>query len=81
MRKAVKSVEVNTNTRYRRVEIWLTRTEQKNEILCRQLSTLYPIFKKHKYTVAVFLSGDGDLLQSTSNLLRYNKRRIAELEK
>ena len=36
--------------------------------------------KKKKYLVAVFESGEGDLYQSTLELLSYNKQRCAEIE-
>ena len=44
------------------------------------LKRLYEVYKKKKYLVAVFESGEGDLYQSTLELLSYNKKRCAEIE-
>ena len=38
------------------------------------------MYKKKKYLVAVFESGEKDLYKGTLDLLSYNKRRFAELE-
>ena len=44
------------------------------------LKRLYDEYKTKKYLVAVFESGEGDLYQSTLELLSYNKQRCAEIE-
>lgn len=44
------------------------------------LKDIYAKYKKKKYLVAVFESGEKDLYQGTLDLLAYNKRRCAELE-
>ena len=62
------------------VEIWLTNAEKKDLILRRSLEDIYDKYKKKKYLVAVFESGEKDLYQGTLDLLVYNKRRYAELE-
>lgn len=62
------------------VEIWLTRSERDAPAVQEYLKPLYSAYRPKKYTVAVFLSGDGDLYQQTSNIICYNRRRIAELE-
>ena len=62
------------------VEIWLTNAEKKDLTLREGLKDIYDMYKKKKYLVAVFESGEKDLYQGTLDLLSYNKRRFAELE-
>lgn len=62
------------------VEVWLSNAEKKDTSLRDSLKRLYDEYKKKKYLVAVFESGDGDLYQSTLELLSYNKKRCAEIE-
>ena len=62
------------------VEIWLTNAEKKDLTLREGLKDIYDMYKKKKYLVAVFESGEKDLYQGTLDLLAYNKRRFAELE-
>ena len=52
------------------VEIWLTNG----------LQSVYDTYKKKKYLVAVFESGNGDLYEQTRDLLLYNRQRLAEQE-
>ena len=62
------------------VEVWLSNVEKKDTSLREGLKRLYAEYKKKKYLVAVFESGEGDLYQSTLELLSYNKKRCAEVE-
>ena len=62
------------------VQVWLTRNEAEDDALQCQLKPMYAQWKKQKYLVAVFESGEKDLYQGTLDLLAYNKRRCAELE-
>ena len=62
------------------VEVWLNNAEKKDTSLRDGLKRLYDEYKKKKYLVAVFESGEGDLYQSTLELLSYNKQRCAEIE-
>ena len=62
------------------VEIWLTNAEKKDLALREGLKDIYDMYKKKKYLVAVFASGEKDLYQGTLDLLSYNRRRCAELE-
>lgn len=73
-------MEINVRDDKRIVEVWLTREEQGNQALREKLRPLYQQYRTKKYTVAVFLSGTQDLAEETSALLRYNRRRSAELE-
>lgn len=60
--------------------IWLNR----NESAAPEASALLePIYKKYNainYMVVVFRSGSQDLLKLTSELLKYNRRLLAERE-
>ena len=62
------------------VEVWLSNAEKNDTSLRDGLKRLYAEYKKKKYLVAVFESGEGDLYQSTLELLSYNKKRCAEIE-
>lgn len=62
------------------VEIWLTRAEGRDEALRESLKPLYARYGEKKYKTAVFLSGTRNLAESSSELLCYNRRRIAELQ-
>ncbi len=73
-------MEINIRDDKKLVEIWLTRAEADDAALREQLGPFYKKWQGQKYLVAVFLSGDQDLCDCTSELLRYNRRRIAELE-
>lgn len=73
-------METHVRDAERTVEIWLTRQEQNDAALRERLKPLYQKYQAQKYLVAVFLSGEQDLVDYTSALLCYNRRRIAELE-
>ena len=62
------------------VEIWLTNAEKKDPALQESLQAIYDKYKKKKYMVAGFESGEKELYQGTLDLLIYNRRRCAELE-
>lgn len=73
-------MEMNVRDEKKLVEIWLTNAEKKDPELRESMKDIYDKFKKKKYLVAVFESGEKDLYQGTLDLLAYNKRRCAELE-
>ena len=73
-------MEINIHDDKKMVEVWLTRAEKQDEALQQELKPHYAQYKKKKYMVAVFESGEQDLYQNTLALLSYNKRRIPELE-
>ena len=73
-------LELNVRDDTRQVEIWLTNAEKKDSVLRERLKDIYAKYKKKKYLVAVFESGEKDLYQGTLDLLAYNKRRCAQLE-
>lgn len=62
------------------VELWLTKTEKNDIAFQESLKQIYQQYKAQNYLVAVFLSGEADLHQQTRDLLRYNRRRLAEQE-
>ena len=57
-------MEINKHEDLGLVDIWLSREDQTSQEV--------------QYTVAVFYSGQKDLAEETSALLRYNRRRSAE---
>ena len=73
-------MEINIHDDKKMVEVWLTRAEKQDEALQQELKPLYAQYKKKKYMVAVFESGEQDLYQNTLALLSYIKRRIPDFE-
>ena len=73
-------MEINVRDDKKIVEIWLTNQEKQAQALGEQLKKLYQQYRKKKYFVAVFMSGDEDLTEETSALLCYNRKRLAEQE-
>ena len=73
-------MEININHKSKTVEVWLNTQETRDSALKERLHLLYQIFADQKYLVAVFRSGNQDLIQLTSDLLCYNRKRIAQLE-
>lgn len=73
-------MEINIKDDKQLVEIWLTNAEKGDPQLRAGLQDLFDKYKKKQYMVAVFESGEKDLYQGTLDLLRYNKKRIAELQ-
>lgn len=80
MERNVIILEVNVIDKEKIVEVWLTKAESQDQNLRESLKDLYAEYKKKKYMVAVFESGNRDLYQDTRDLLLYNRRRLAELE-
>ena len=61
--------------------IWLSHKESDQMDKTEEhLKTLYKKYKKMKYHVAVFQSGQEDVFELTSELLKYNRRLFAERE-
>ena len=73
-------LEINVRDDKKIVDIWLTNAEKKDPAVRKSLKEKFERYKKEKYLVAVFESGEKDLYQGTLDLLAYNKRRIPELE-
>ena len=73
-------MELNVRNESKIVEIWLTKAEKQDAQLQKELKLVYESFRGVGYTVATFLSGDQDLADTTSDLVCYNRKRIAQLE-
>ena len=73
-------MEMHVRDEQQLVEIWLTKAEKKDLELRAGLKDIYDNYKKKKYLVAVYESGDKDLYENVRDLLVYNKRRTAERE-
>ena len=73
-------MEINVRDHCKIVEVWLSNSEKRDELLRERLKPLYQKYKAQKYLVAVFESGERDLADATSDLLCYNRKRLAEME-
>ena len=62
------------------MEVWLTNQEKQDESLKEWLKNFYQQYREKKYIVAVYMSGEQDLMEETSALLCYNRKRLAEQE-
>ena len=56
---------------------WLSKEEKENEELRQSLRPEYGEWKKKGYKVCVFLSGNGNLVELTKELLIHNKEVLA----
>ena len=65
-------MEMNIHHDTKMVDIWLTRSEARDENIRRSLEPYYRQFAKQRYFVSVFESGDRELLPNTALLLRHN---------
>ena len=71
-------MEINPHQESKLVEVWLSHKDQASQEVQERLRKVYRRCAEEKYTVAVFYSGQLDLVEETSALLRYNRRRSAE---
>lgn len=60
--------------------IWLTNADQADQEQQEELRSLYQEYSAKKYTVAVFRSGQEDLVPLTSHLLSHNRVCAAKAE-
>ena len=60
--------------------IWLTRNESVDPTVLASLKPIYQKYNAIKYMVVVFHSGTQEPIDLTSELLRYNRRLLAEKE-
>lgn len=65
-------MEMNIHHDTKAVDIWLTKSETRNEDFRKSLEPYYRQFAKQGYFVSVFESGDRELLPDTALLLRHN---------
>ncbi len=73
-------MEINVRDDRKIVEVWLTNQEKQDESLKERLKNFYQQYREKKYIVAVYMSGEQDLMEETSALLCYNRKRLAEQE-
>ena len=73
-------MEMNVRDDVKIVEIWLSNAEKSDPALRERLKDIYAEYKKKKYLVGVFESGQGDLYENTLALLSYNRKRLAQKE-
>lgn len=71
-------MEMNVRDDVQIVEIWLSNAEKKDKQIRDSLQVLFDKYKKKKYMVAVFESGEKDLCQGTLELLAYNRKLSAQ---
>ena len=62
------------------IAVWLSRKEKEDEQLRRKLREKYAEWHRQKYMVAEYLSGERDVVESTSALLLHNRDQMAEKE-
>ena len=73
-------MEINVNENKKIVEVWLSNEEKNSNLIKNKLKELYDMYKKTKYIVAVYESGNADLFSGTKSLLVQN-RDIAPVHK
>ena len=73
-------MEINVHDDKKYVSIWLTKAESADTELKSKLESLYAEFKKKKYRVVIFESGNGDLALLTKALLAHNLEVVARRE-
>ena len=73
-------MEIHVRDDSKIVEVWLTNREKRDDLLRKRLKPLYQKYSAEKYLVAVFESGERDLADAASDLLCYNRKRLAERE-
>ena len=66
-------MEIKANADSRILSIWLTNAEQQNEATMQSLKPICNRYRQQKYKVAIFRSGNGDLLHNTQSLLLHNR--------
>ncbi len=71
-------MEMNVKDDKQIVEIWLSNAEKNDKQIRDSLQVVFDKYKKKKYMVAVFESGDKDLYQGTLDLLAYNRKLSAQ---
>lgn len=71
-------MEINPHQESKLVEIWLTHEDQSSRDIQERLQNIYRKCTEEKYAVVEFRSGQQDLVEETSALLLYNRRRSAE---
>ena len=71
-------MEIIRDDKKKQIQIWMTQQESQDEALQNRLNPMYAQWKKQKYLVAVYRSGNKDLQESVLDLLLHNKKVLAE---
>jgi len=71
-------MEINIRDDRKIVEVWLTNAEKNDHELREKLKPFYRNWAAKKYLVAVFLSGELDLMEGTCALLHSNCKLFAK---
>lgn len=71
-------MEINVNDTSKIVDIWLTKKEKEDPETEKNLNEIYSKYAGTKYTVAVFSSGNSELATVTSDLLCFNRKKLAQ---
>lgn len=66
-------MELSVNKAGKYACIWLTRADKTDALVMNQLQYFIDEFKQKKYRVAIFESGEQDLVERTKELLVHNK--------
>ncbi|MGN0402456.1 MAG: hypothetical protein ACI4HQ_09400 [Acetatifactor sp.] len=66
-------MELTVNKAGRYACIWLTRADKTDSLVMEQMQHFIDEFKLKKYRVAIFESGEQDLVEKTKELLVHNK--------
>ena len=66
-------MEININETKKIVEVWLSNEEKNDTSIKESLNKLYADYKKTKYLVVVYESGNQDLFSGTKSLLIQNR--------
>ena len=73
-------MQIKVNEANRVVELWLTNAEKNDEKLKASLKPMYEKYKREKYRVALFLSGNRELFTQIDSLLIHNRNVLARQE-
>lgn len=73
-------IQIKVHESKRIVCVWLTKNESGDPGVQALMKPLYKQYRSLKYTVAVFRSGTQELSELTGELLKYNRRLLAERE-
>ncbi len=65
-------MKININDNEKMVDIWLTKSESKDDSVKAMLKEQFAAYKQKKYTVFVFYSGTESLTEQAAALLKHN---------
>lgn len=69
---------VERNDEEKKVYLWFTKSESRDDELRASLKPKIAELKKQKYFVVMFCSGDGDLIDNTVGMLKHNLQLAAQ---